>query len=1114
MAVVETAGTAPTTDGGRRAYYGFAYQIDVSVWLLLEGLFRRAADGKAEIETSYDDDLALFLSGPTRATNEYLVTATVAGPAEHWVFAIKTRQADHWTYSELLEIVDGPKPRPLKGKKGRPPPIAATPARSGRPYPRATLAADPAARFVFVTEGAVAADLSSLLANAKTWRPQGGGTAAQLKTLFDLRDRIAVFGGIRHETLEAVVDRLLAIQLGVPVSRCASARSELRSRVEAGVLDKAAGTVTRKEIVDIAVSHGGWPRTERRPLFVEPANWPALAARLDRRHRLVILGEPGTGKSEAAEELVRELCTRQPPFRLIEATSPRDVPRRGPAAEPVVVWADDPFGKYAPHPPALCAAWLDAFGKAEVGSDYKLVVNARRSFALDVQKSNDLSDAVVSLDDAFADRRSELLRRHLASVEIEPSLRGIVERPKVSARIAQRLSRPESFRVFARELSRCTSLSITGLEALLVASDNADLETEMAAYLGEQSVAIRRGAYVVGWLLSFSALADPLKATVRECQRALDAAGIVDVDAITACDRLADRGWLARRSGRGELALRDAHLKACVELAHDDQARAGQVAVVLAGAFAREYEAVPARALLAEIAADFVDPSDTLVMVVRATMTAPHPADVVHMRAWKRPAWDDEQIRRARSDARTEPYLRGLVASGLLLEGWVSTAEQARLVDFMWELGDVREVLLSAGGHEFGERFVGQGLDGLAHGYVRATGDPAQVAQHAATRHAEIEKEWSGHSEDPDEDSNAAMDHMIDGWHQATAWPRALAEAVLRLNGLCFAVGRGNGVLWVKLVELLRPVEKVDVDDETLAAIVANCPDEFLLGLCGSLAERGLSDAVLAVVERLPSESVGRSLWHRIDGGADETLRDRCEELIAARLRGGNGVERVRYAREVLGTRAPALTVLEIDEAAAMNVLQDPVRCHPRLIAQARPVLEALVSAQGVDAGRATVALARVDSVWVAGLISCVRSPHAAVASDVLDAAELFETTTRLALIRAGMAHRGADARKAAVNASRGMVEADIRASVASIARADPTPSVRIVAIRALSVIRDGLAFETAAALLKDDTDTSEDARHGVGSDERAVYGVANAARALLDDGGWPDLGRPKAGST
>ena len=1034
------------SDGGRTAYRGFEYQIEVTVWLLLEAFFVRNGHGSATVESERDNDVELDLSGD-------LVISTIAAASETWICAIKTRRAGHWTYGELKEIVFGK-------------------AKSTREYPAATLDREPNARFFFVTEGAVSPDVQALLDDSGIWRPRGGGTARTLKKLFPVRDRIAVRGQVTKEFMDERVPKILRHHLRVPESRCDDAHRAMREAVADRM--RTPQSLKREELIRIASDHGGWPDSDRPQSFVEPSVWAELRNKLQTHHRLLVLGEPGTGKSTAAKELVRELRTEELPFEALEPSSPGELSRvRG----RTVIWVDDPFGRWTPCDLELRHRWLTEFENLKCGPDLKLVVTARRGFAGEVEPGTRMSDAVIDFDAAFRGQERDLLAWHLQKHNVAAELRDHLLSEAVLWRVSSTLDRPLAYDRFAFRIRNETHLSTSQLRAALRASHDEAVAKEVKAFLAKMRIDVRLGALVVAWLLSLPERGAELEARAHDCQRVLDKAGHLNVDVRRAHRLLEERGWLADRPGYGGVALRDPQLAECLEIAKEHEADACRLAATLRDGWAKAGRSRWVHQLVCEVARDYRDEEDLLTKLVLA-MRILQASESWRLGQWRAPDWSAALSAQVQSDPRTEPFIRGRLSADLAGFEQISLPDQHAFAEFVCRHANLKTFFAN----EAKKRAQSGPLmhhDVAAYGYARTAGDPDMLAREAGELYkaALVEPLPEGDEDDPFFDENRYFAEQ-----QTMGWADALAAAALVQQGAAFAIGRTERVVWRQVARLAKQLK-------VTAAVMEACPREMLAECTWYLPD----EAQLVVLRRIPAARLVEFLATECSNTPTSKLEHALDDRIASTGR----PEKVHLAHALQRTRF----AVELDPVGrtALDLLMDPsqVGFHsPEVTALLREV-EALEP--GWVQGRAGVALVNVDESFSERLRGHLGGEDLDAADGVAGALPFIRSDSlRHELISLGLRHPRKRIRMTSLESAKGVADISVRLAVVLCAQSDATQSVRLKAIGVLATVKDTIGVRTLTELCDDQTAFCD--YLAPNDDERPPdYRFAAAARAALD---------------
>lgn len=450
--------------GGRSAYRGFEYQIRVTAWLALEFLIAQNRRGRVEVEPLTGEDLEILRSrDENQETGERRVGFVVGdGGEQRCIVQIKARQGGHWTAGHLVAILNGKEDE--EGASG-----------SNRQWPVQIMKANPAATLLFVTDSTVAPGLTWFLAeDALDFRCNGKdfpteGEKSWGKELFNIDHhvlkRVGVLRAQHYDAIPAKIDAILAKHLHVPHTNREACSSSVIERVREAMLDEHRSAISAEEIRRLAKKQGGLP--EGPPLFVAPSTWPTIQVFLRDKHAIVLLGEPGVGKTTAAERLVYEYQTQNPPYREVRPERPSELNDLRKTTEPTIVYVVDPFGRFEPgdHDDEWFSD-LESFCRY-VRNDLKLVVTSRRTFAerylpanYQRNKQKRLHRFVFPLE-GKAYNAHALLKRHLQAEPGLPShLCALIESHK--ARVLRHLNRPMSFSEFAKGLAQFAKKNTDG----------------------------------------------------------------------------------------------------------------------------------------------------------------------------------------------------------------------------------------------------------------------------------------------------------------------------------------------------------------------------------------------------------------------------------------------------------------------------------------------------------------------------------------------------------------------------------------------------------------------------------------------------------------------------
>lgn len=452
---------------GLDAYKGYEYQIDVTVWLALSWMVARKFCAAVEVEPASSEDIEAELNVPAERA-KVRVSANIAGD-RRVIVQVKSKGTGPWSAKEFREVI-----APSKASK------ASSGATSRGPKPRARaleqLAADTSAIYCFITNAQVDSSLSEFIVdepgklcesqkmppNLRTGEWRGKGE--------DFTRRITICDQKTADLIDLDTRRILRefLQVPSPAGEAASL-SHLKEQVRNRLLGKIAGTWSLASIQDIARQHGGYPEKGKDlESFVPPNNFSRLVDKLEQEHKLILIGPAGTGKTLAAEELVFQHRTRKCPFAEIRSPlHPSEIRARFRQPGPVIVYLEDPWGKYTKSPEV--DLWVSELPKLLelTGPEKRIVVSSRRAI---------LNEAMEERVKTVRTHMMEIRPEHYGPTERHRILRGALDRAapwqkdfvdRYKKRVLRVLSVPQSIRVFAAQLCKISVEKQARLDGLL-----------------------------------------------------------------------------------------------------------------------------------------------------------------------------------------------------------------------------------------------------------------------------------------------------------------------------------------------------------------------------------------------------------------------------------------------------------------------------------------------------------------------------------------------------------------------------------------------------------------------------------------------------------------------
>lgn len=392
-----------STKPGNPGYAGYEYQITVTVWVALHLMLVKMATTEIQVEPRSDEDIEAAVKDPATGLSE----ASAKTDAIELVIQAKTRSGSPWTAPAIADVLLG-KASSGKGSGGK------------RSRPLEMLEADPTRRYVFVTNESLAEGL----------RPHEGEHLLDFPDVDDLppharvkrtpakrskiAPRIVLLSGVTVETLESRISTQLGRHGHVASPAHEECLRDLRDLVRGKIRGQEDGVLTRDEVIDILVRHGGSiAPTRDMDHYVRPASYEEISRRLREQHVVVIAGPSGTGKTLTADILELELRAAAPPFSVIgEENGPSQIRANLTRAAPVVFHLRDPWGGNRLTPDA--DRWSGELPKLlqQAGPGRKFIVTSRsdvlRSAGSQVLKDLDPYIERIEVEDYGPEKIAEI----------------------------------------------------------------------------------------------------------------------------------------------------------------------------------------------------------------------------------------------------------------------------------------------------------------------------------------------------------------------------------------------------------------------------------------------------------------------------------------------------------------------------------------------------------------------------------------------------------------------------------------------------------------------------------------------------------------------------------
>jgi hypothetical protein len=319
-------GKGGSSSGAPAALAGFAYQLNVSIFVALDLLLIQKSARVVTLEPANSEDIESILDEGQPDTTEAHSTMS---EGYNLIIQVKRRSGEPWRPADFIRLLN-------HGKS--------------RDSARKTLELQ-RNRYLLITTAAVRGTLRSLrIEDFGAWPEPGSLEGDLISALGDSVDtRVAIWESLSDYVLDHKIGDIFT-KLRVPYARWDDCKRALREEASSRMQGTGAGRWLRSEMETLIRAFGGFLASS--PLlehYVRPGNWSELTAKLEQSNALLIKGPSGTGKTVTALALC-EWARERNPRLAIETSS--DINRLSPfnLSGPTLFYVDDPWGQSTLRP--------------------------------------------------------------------------------------------------------------------------------------------------------------------------------------------------------------------------------------------------------------------------------------------------------------------------------------------------------------------------------------------------------------------------------------------------------------------------------------------------------------------------------------------------------------------------------------------------------------------------------------------------------------------------------------------------------------------------------------------------------------------------------------------
>lgn len=344
--------TSSEHGSGSDGLAGYDYQVDVSVWLALDLVVNLKFSSELVLEPASQEDL----EGDLEEFEPGRVNSISEIGTYKLVVQAKLRNGDNWSADTIKSLLLHGKRRDSVAKR----------------------LADPSIRYLLVTSVGLNGPARGMRTRrAGSW-PAKGQMPKSIEAVLPAGSdgRVGIFTVQDEERLRSHLRRLLTETFRVPFANLDRCCDELRAEAMNRIRGALHGKWARDDIEAVLRRHEGLLAGSDH--YVKPQNWGELREMMRTRHAAILVGQSGTGKTMATNQLYDELRIDIPGLKRVHVTKGPYQIQRYIEPGPVLFDIEDPWGRYSFSPDSR--EWDQELLKhlRSAGGQRLLIVTSRR----------------------------------------------------------------------------------------------------------------------------------------------------------------------------------------------------------------------------------------------------------------------------------------------------------------------------------------------------------------------------------------------------------------------------------------------------------------------------------------------------------------------------------------------------------------------------------------------------------------------------------------------------------------------------------------------------------------------------------------------------------------